>query len=581
MPEVFSPEINWLTPLLEDREYETGIISSHDGVDQRISYIDTPNRRFTYSVSALDEKEAALLEALIRRVQGEECYVPYWRGARYASNITNIAGGKRIFCNTATAGFEVDNWAMLFVDAHTVVVGKVIVIASDHIDTDIATALTWPIGRTKVVPVFLGQLGSATPIDYAAKFAKTVQVAFDIHPVQNEFFGDCNWATHDLYPERGFLFEIEPTAGPTGGPAMKVTIPAGSRIFGSVFPIQRYTRLSGLAPGIYTMEGKVKMDWNLALWTAGLDAFDGRPAFYPATIDPPSIGQGGAVIGAEAFNTWQTYEQARAVGVDGWLVPIIGISEGTTDTVDHHVWFADLVIRDADDNIVWSCLPSVPETVPTDTPIFAPLTALHRPGASLQKVQRAVDTLSSLAGAFAVYPRADVPYTEHDLDLVFFNAEEAYTFQLFFDMVLGAFGAFWLPSYQQDLTPIGTIGSADATFDILHCQYTTLDFPGTQRRQIAFVQPDSSFIKRSITAAVDNGDGTETLTINEPLGFEFAQNNANGICFLWYCRFVDDVESIEWIGDDQATLAVTVVEIADPPDGGSGDSTDGFLSDVP
>ena len=138
-----------------------------------------------------------------------------------------------------------------------------------------------------------------------------------------------------------------------------------------------------------------------------------------------------------------------------------------------------------------------------------------------------------------------------------------------------------MPSYQQDLTPVTTIPAAATSFNIHHCGYSDLDFPGTQRRQIAFVQPDGSFVKRTITAAVNNGNGTESITINEALGFSFTQNNANGICFLWYGRLFDDVVSLEWLNPDQCTVQLTMVEITDPPDGGSGDSADGFLSDVP
>jgi hypothetical protein len=580
MPEIFSPEINWIDSLLEEREYETGIIVSHGEVDQRISLIDTPNRRFTYSISALDEREAALLESLIRRVQGEACYVPYWRGARYVSALNLVPGfGNEILVNTVNAGFEVDNWVMLFVDAHRAAVAKITAVTSTAVFTDAVIPGTWPIGRTKAVPVFLGQLGASVPIDYAAKFAKVVQVAFDVHPVRREFSGDCNWALTN--PWTAFLFgsttwEIDPTGGPTGGPAMKMTVPANSRVFGSVSPIVQAIMLDGLPPGLYTMEAKVKTDWDVTDPALGL--FDGRPGILLNV----SSGVGGSdIVTAAAFNAWETLTAVETVGTDRWLSPKLTQSEGTVSEVPLTAWFADVIIRDPDNNIIHRCLPAADEVVPTDTPIFAPLTALHRPGASMQSVHRTVDTLSSPAGAFAVYPRADVPYTEHPLSLVFFNAEEAYAFQLFFDLVMGAFGAFWLPSYQQDLTPIGTIADDATTFDIRHCGYTALDFPGTQRRQIAFVQPDGSFIKRSITAAVDNGDETETLTINEPLGFEFRQNNANGICFLWYCRFMDDLEKMEWIDDDRATLEITVIEIANPPDGGSGDSADGFLSDVP
>lgn len=214
------------------------------------------------------------------------------------------------------------------------------------------------------------------------------------------------------------------------------------------------------------------------------------------------------------------------------------------------------------------------------TPILAPLSAVHRPNQSLQKVERTVDQLASPAGIFSVRPHADSPTTDHPLSLVFFTVEEAYEFLDFFHAIKGALNAFWIPSYQQDLTPIGVIGAADVTFDIEQVGYTETMFSSDPtRRQIAFMQPDGSFLKRSIIGAVDNYDGTETLTINEALGITFSQNNANGICFLWYGRLNDDVAPMEWMDTDRGTMELTMVELLNAPDGGSGDSADGFLLD--
>lgn len=592
MPEIFSPEINWLTPLIEEREYETGIIVSHNGTDQRISYMDVPNRRLTYNISALDEREAALLEALIRRVQGEQCYVPYWRGAAYLTQAPAFAPGAltRLWFDgdPAALGFEEGAYAMVWKNPHEAFVSKISSLTEDGIltDSDLLSSGTWPVRRTKVVPVFLGQLAQETSIDYAAKFAKEVQVIFDLIPHQKEFSADCNWAFVEAVLNPLFVqWSIDPTGGPSGGPALKGILPANSRDVHLVdtgaagyITILGSKRGTVLDPFNYTLEVKVKTDWDIA----AAPVQDGVPfiGLTPTAGGVPGV----SIVDATtaAFNAWETVtDTIPNSGEDGVMTAILGITLGTSEEVPYTFWFAEMVIRDEDGNIILTCLPNIPPTEENVTPIFAPLECLHRPGQSMQKVSRAVDRLSSIAGAFSVRPRSDVPYTEHLLELVFFNAEQIYAFKMFFDLVMGAFGAFWVPSYQQDLTPIGTIAADDDTFDIVQCRYTELDFPGTQRRQIAFVQPDGSFIKRSITAAVDNGDDTETLTLNEPLGFSFSQNNANGICFLWYGRFVDDVEKIEWITSDMATMQIAMVEIADPPDGGSGDSSEGFLSDVP
>ena len=578
MPEIFSPEINWLNPLVEEYEYETTIFITHDGSEQRQSLMDTAHRRLTYNITALDAREAARLEGLIRKVQGEPCYVPYWRGARYVTNIV----GNVIFADTLFAGFEIDNWAILIRDAHTVGVAKITDVQANTVTLATTIPGTWPFNRTKIVPAFLGQLAPESDVDYAAKFAKTAQVVFDLHPIKNRISADCNWKYTETYPpyipdRTPVSYAIDPTGGPSGGPALMMTIPAGSYHGGSVFMPAAFIRIIGLEVGaIYNLEAKIKTDWNVA--SDGIN--DGTPGAELSIADP-STGTTLVTVTSGAFNTWQIRTSAVLTDAQGQVFPIFGVTEGSTGVTDRHAWLAEVVVRDNANNVIWTCLPAIDNTPLPQTLIFSPLSCLHRPGTSLQKITRAVDQLSSPAGVFSVRPRAIDPLTSHSLDLVFLSPDEWYAFRDFHDLMFGAFGAFWVPSYQQDLTPIGTIGAADVNIIIQDVGYTVNDFPSLNRRQIAFVQPNGSFVKRSITNAVNNGNGTETITINASLGFSFQQNNANGICFLWYGRFVDDISHMEWVNSDHGTLSIVMVELRDPPDGGSGNSADGYLPNVP
>ena len=338
-----------------------------------------------------------------------------------------------------------------------------------------------------------------------------------------------------------------------------------------------YIRIIGLKVGsLYSLELKIKTDWNVA--SDGVN--DGTPGAELSVADP-STGTTFVSVTSAAFNAWQIRTSTVVTDANGQVFPIFGINEGSTDVVDRHAWLAEVIVRDSDNNVIWTCLPAIDMTPLPQTLIFSPLSCLHRPGTSLQKITRAVDQLSSPAGVFSVRPRAIDPLTSHTLDLVFFHPSEWYAFRSFHDLMLGSFGAFWVPSYQQDLTPIGVIGAADVDIDIQDVGYTSNDFPSLNRRQIAFVQPNGSFVKRSIINSVSNGDGTETITINASLGFSFQQNNANGICFLWYGRFADDVSHMEWVNTDHGTLSIVMTELRDPPDGGSGNSADGYLPDVP
>lgn len=206
--------------------------------------------------------------------------------------------------------------------------------------------------------------------------------------------------------------------------------------------------------------------------------------------------------------------------------------------------------------------------MPTD--LLTPLTALHRPGQSVQRIARPVVPVSSPAGLFSQVAKASAPRPLHALDLLFETPAEVQLFVDWYKLHLGACVPFWVPSYQQDLVPVETI-AADATqFDIEQIQYTALYYPHPNRQAVIFLREDGTFLKRDIVGATDNGDGTETIEINEALGVEFIQNNANGICSLWYGRLNDDVVRIEWSDAGTASVTLQTIELLEPPLGGSG-----------
>ncbi len=203
--------------------------------------------------------------------------------------------------------------------------------------------------------------------------------------------------------------------------------------------------------------------------------------------------------------------------------------------------------------------------------LLAPLQALHRPGASIQKVQRELIPLSSPAGVFSTRTLTDDPRTTHPLELYFEDASEVYECRDWFNRMFGALTPFWVPSYQQDMVPLETIAADATSFDIQSIRYTDLYWPLLSRRVLAFVREDGTFVKREIVGATDNGDDTETIEINEALGTAFTQHRANGICFLWFGRLLDDAFPIEWESADRASVSLTMIELLDPPMGGSGE----------
>lgn len=424
MPEIFSPEINWINPLIEEHEFETLLFNSNDETDQRSSLMNEPHRRLTYTVSAMDALEGARLEALIRKVQGELCYVPYWRGARYLTQPSQFNPGAktRLYMNDIpSAGFEIGNYVMLYRGPHLVTVDKVYGILADSILTDTVIPDTWPARLTKAVPAFLGQLAPEIDIDYQERSLKQASLSFDLKVYKREVSADCNWKfIESVLNPLNLKWEIDPTGGPSGGPALKVTIPPNSRdVHLTIDNPRAIVQVIGLPISdpivtyVYTLEAKVKTDWNIAV----VSSFDGKPGIHLG----PAVGFVAAT--AAAFNAWQNLntftDTFSGSGPDSGVIISLEISQGTSELVPHVAWFAEIVLRDEDGNVVHSCLPAATPAVSGVTPIFSPLYALHRPGTSLQKPVRAVTQLQSAAGVFSVRPYAEIPLDQHQLDLVF------------------------------------------------------------------------------------------------------------------------------------------------------------------
>lgn len=106
-------------------------------------------------------------------------------------------------------------------------------------------------------------------------------------------------------------------------------------------------------------------------------------------------------------------------------------------------------------------------------------------------------------------------------------------FKLFMSTVIGKQKKFWLPTWRNDLTFVSkstntiTVSTTDGS-----------DFPAWWphlREHIQIVETNETITRAKITAAVDNGNGTRTLTIGVTLG----TSNVDLVSWLELCRFED------------------------------------------
>jgi hypothetical protein len=134
-------------------------------------------------------------------------------------------------------------------------------------------------------------------------------------------------------------------------------------------------------------------------------------------------------------------------------------------------------------------------------------------------------------------------------------------FRAFILRRFGQLNPFWLPTWDQDLVLSRDVLAADAGILIKSEFYTRFFFPTTARRFLAFIPIDgSSNVYGKVTASADNGDGTETLTLEAPTGKTFPKGTTM-LSFLTLARLGSDLVSIKWDSTEHAESLLSLQEV--------------------
>jgi hypothetical protein len=127
----------------------------------------------------------------------------------------------------------------------------------------------------------------------------------------------------------------------------------------------------------------------------------------------------------------------------------------------------------------------------------------------------------------------------------------------FMDARRGRAVPVWVASLEHDLELAVDHASAQAFLDVVTCGYAALLFPysGARRHLSIRTLPGGAPIYRKVTAASNNLNGSESLSLDATLGADFARATTM-VSFLRLCRLEEDSLSISWIsrGYQSATL---------------------------
>jgi hypothetical protein len=123
----------------------------------------------------------------------------------------------------------------------------------------------------------------------------------------------------------------------------------------------------------------------------------------------------------------------------------------------------------------------------------------------------------------------------------------------------------WIPTYSNEIQIVAADVSSSQTLRIKDIGYSLYIKAAINRRDITLIDSSNTYRFYRIIDAVNNFDGTETLTLDSPVGLNFTPSTFSMGCFMRFCRLADDTAVIKWETDEFATTSLSFIESISNP----------------
>lgn len=118
----------------------------------------------------------------------------------------------------------------------------------------------------------------------------------------------------------------------------------------------------------------------------------------------------------------------------------------------------------------------------------------------------------------------------------------------------GKRNSLWVPTWLDDLTIVGNMASSATAMPVAWSGYAAHVAQATNRRDLRIELASGAVVYRRILASVDNGNGTETLTLDAGIGTSITPENVAQVSFMGLCRSDSDQYEIGWWRSDYADV---------------------------
>jgi len=129
----------------------------------------------------------------------------------------------------------------------------------------------------------------------------------------------------------------------------------------------------------------------------------------------------------------------------------------------------------------------------------------------------------------------------------------------------GQIAPVWIPTYAEDFELVQNILPGDVGIRVTDWDYDVYYNVAASRRDISIITVSGTMINRRINSVTNNGDGTQTLTLDATVGQSLTIAQVDRISFLRCCRLASDEVQIEYETDTVMSTTVKFQELTTTP----------------
>lgn len=186
------------------------------------------------------------------------------------------------------------------------------------------------------------------------------------------------------------------------------------------------------------------------------------------------------------------------------------------------------------------------------------------PGIEIYRPLRALDYET---GIFTLDSRYSGNRERVECVLLLKDRTEISKFFAFFAARSGRWTPVWIPSWSQDFQIVENVSPSNTEIKIKDIGYTKFVAAHPARRDILAVKPNGLLYPRRITDSINNGDGTETITLDTSFGFAITTGiTFERVCYLRFCRLDADLVELDWNTDGILQVKLVFTDLINSPE---------------